>query len=464
MRKSSGYGKKWILLLTAACLVTSCRTGRELPAKPVKETAVEETAGERTADSSDLVLIPGYGAVKEDGAAILVPEELPEPLVTDGAKAWLWGAFYQDGRLGFRVLMEDRSLKGEKDGAGETKASGYDSPFLDQRAKWKEKSPDWEGFYQELENRTFSLSSASVGQFEDGEGEDARGIVTLQGICEMGGGIPEEGLSGEIRVDGFETGFPVRFVRAREKMELTEGDRALFAAEGRVENGRLTAAVYTIPREGDVEVSRLTAMAGGEPEGEMTALWRPSGDRHCPQGLEGNFSIWQGPLTDVTGTSGNGSGISLKAEQAWVHLEEETKPVVIPVPEEKTVMNERVELENAVIAFGTVERTEEGTESGEPLSLSVEVDVTSADDNFLLVSFYGIVPGTVWEGDGSYTREGLCLTPDQENGWQEAPEQMRIVYEEGEQEVTAELTGFTYLWNCGTEIPAKEMPQDTPDK
>ena len=113
MRKSSGYGKKWILLLTAACLVTSCRTGRELPAKPVKETAVEETAGERTADSSDLVLIPGYGAVKEDGAAILVPEELPEPLVTDGAKAWLWGAFYQDGRLGFRVLLEDRSLTGE---------------------------------------------------------------------------------------------------------------------------------------------------------------------------------------------------------------------------------------------------------------------------------------------------------------------------------------------------------------
>ena len=167
--------------------------------------------------------------------------------------------------------------------------------------------------------------------------------------------------------------------------------------------------------------------------------------------------MYKRQLADGAETSGKAAAdereISLKAEQVWVYLDEETEPVVIPVPEETAEMNETVELENGTIAFGTVERTENGEES----SLLVEVDVTQADDDFSLVSFYGIVPGTVWEGADSYGREGLCLVPDQENGWQEAPERMRAVYEEGEQEVTAELTGFTYLWNCGEEFPVKEI-------
>ena len=455
MGKNSRYMGSVGVILTALCLLTSCRG--EIP--PTEEPAWE-TGQEQVGDADQsLVLVRGYGAVRAEGETVLVPEKLPESLETEGARAWLCGAFVQDGRLGFRVLVEDDSLRETEGGDGETAAGGYDSLYQEQRERWQEEHPDWEGFYRVEEDRTYTPGSMTVGRFTDGEEGNVRGILTLQAVCEIGSGASGDGFSGEIRVNGFETGFSVRFVPAWESLEMTEGDRAFFAAEGGVEDGQLTAAVYTIPREGEAAVSRLTALAEGEAAGEMTALWRPSGDRGCPQGLEGNVSIWRGRLADGAETSGKAAAdereISLKAEQVWVYLDEETEPVVIPVPEETAEMNETVELENGTIAFGTVERTENGEES----SLLVEVDVTQADDDFSLVSFYGIIPGTVWEGADSYGREGLCLVPDQENGWQEAPERMRAVYEEGEQEVTAELTGFTYLWNCGEEIPVKEMPQ-----
>ena len=107
MGKNSRYMGSVGVILTALCLLTSCRG--EIP--PTEEPAWE-TGQEQVGDADQsLVLVRGYGAVRAEGETVLVPEKLPESLETEGAIALLCGAFVQDGRLGFRVLVDDDSLR-----------------------------------------------------------------------------------------------------------------------------------------------------------------------------------------------------------------------------------------------------------------------------------------------------------------------------------------------------------------
>ena len=476
MKKGRKIG---ILAAAAACLLISCGTGRE-------------TADEG-AERSASVFVEGYGLVNGSKAPVLVPEKTPEPLETDGAKAWLCGAFYQDGQLGVRVFISaDREPEedaaavladaeaeclgtaavqagtetGHLDEAAEQPETrtGGGGPFQRRRENWKKEHPVWEGFYWGEEDRTFSFHSAAVGQFEIGEKTDGRNAVTVEGLCETGSSLPGDGFSGEIRLDGFETGFPVTFVPAQEAEELVEGEWACFAADGKEENGRLSAAVYTIPREGEAVLEKLTAVNGGGQETELTKLWGPSNDGRCPERLEGSFSVWSGKIPgNEEKAQEKGDEVVLRAEETWVYLDEEPETVKIPVPEtsgETADMDQTVQLENGEIHFGRVERMgelEPGEDGEEPeISLSAEINVTPKDDKFRLVSFYGIRPGTVREEEENYTWEGLCLAPDQDGGYEEPLKRVRVICEEGEREVEAVLTGFTYLWTSCVEMPLKE--------
>ena len=70
MGKNSRYMGSVGVILTALCLLTSCRGEIPPTEKPAWETGQEQVGD---ADQS-LVLVRGYGAVRAEGETVLVPE------------------------------------------------------------------------------------------------------------------------------------------------------------------------------------------------------------------------------------------------------------------------------------------------------------------------------------------------------------------------------------------------------
>ena len=73
------------------------------------EAAKEESAGE-TEYATGFQLVEGYGICAPGSAPVYVMEEEPEPIETEGAKAWLTAVMYQEGRVSYRITVEDSSI------------------------------------------------------------------------------------------------------------------------------------------------------------------------------------------------------------------------------------------------------------------------------------------------------------------------------------------------------------------
>jgi hypothetical protein len=119
----TGFRKRILaggLSLAAALCLASC--GAENGAESTGAVGVQEKQqvrpGEEAARQEEtqpaivdgVQLAAGYGIFSAGQPQVYVMKKEPEPIETDGAKAWLLSSIYQDGLFRLLVMVEDRSV------------------------------------------------------------------------------------------------------------------------------------------------------------------------------------------------------------------------------------------------------------------------------------------------------------------------------------------------------------------
>ncbi len=469
-RRAAGFPVVLALLaVLVSGLLVGCGGGEEETKGEIEETALEiyepdgassaengeMSAGSDTAEPVSYVqLVPGYGLVEAGQPAVYVPETQPEPLKTEGATAWLLGAFYQDGALGAQVLILDDSAAG-------TEADGEESPFLARVAQQRESSEEGEGFYIEETGQFYPFQTISTGK-QYGSRENGGGILTVRGIYQGERFLTEDGLTGELRVRGFEEGFPLRLVPAGEP-QMFDGGKGEFLAEGETREQELYLRCYGIWKDGGgVSPMELTLDPSAGSLEALTALNVGADGDKGPSGLLAGSApnYWKGALPEGVETSASGEWF-VTLETARVTTGERVEGVSIPVPEDETLGEGiTVETELARITLKNVEKRQEpylyGTADGKELSrpaLDMDVELEAKEESFRLMWFYGIREGADeidWQR--TYDTSEVLLFPSGGKAG-EPLTRMTACYEEGGTEAVLDLTGFVYEWDCGLRLP-----------
>ncbi len=417
--------KKGPILLLAAVLLTVFLPGCK-----------EKTGSAGEDDQPGFPVVMGYGLADPGAPPFYVPESVPEPLEEEEAAAWLMGAFYQEGYMGFKVLIQDRS---------------QERTYSVRRKAQRASSKAWEGVYVEAEKRTFP--PASVGEFREEPEENTQpyNVHTICGVCEAKGLDPKQGFEAEIRIGGFSRGFPVKFVPAGEVR--AEENRILFADGGNC-GDFLYAQVFSMEGEGTGRIPleiRAEWENGTVRDGRMAEYGFHSSGRLAPSGLIPNtLSWWKWDEAPEEGT--DGTAVSLTIGRTRI-VQEEKVALSIPIPPEDGRVSEKtvsVKLGDGTLTFSGMKKRSDpyycGIQDGEEQCVPA-FDMEAAvlfPNGRRLTGIYGWKPAT----DGTETlyehTDVRLFSAEKQGGAKEDSLWLTGLYEEGDQELFLERIGLVW--------------------
>lgn len=201
----TGFGKRILaggLSLAAALCLASC--GAENGAESTGAVGVQEKQqvrpGEEAARQEEtqpaivdgVQLAAGYGIFSAGQPQVYVMKKEPEPIETDGAKAWLLSSIYQDGLFRLLVMVEDRSVTE----ISREEAEKLEVKDEDQEMQIKRMGENWgpDYFPIDKEQGIYGRSSFEVkaGYRSGSEDSEGNALYTITGA-----GIPGGSFSGK---------------------------------------------------------------------------------------------------------------------------------------------------------------------------------------------------------------------------------------------------------------------------
>lgn len=449
----------------------------------------------------------GFGICASGQPPVYTMESPPPPIETEGAKAWLQSVAYQNGIWIYRVKVEDHSITViPEDEVEELLKKEEENMKLQEEGKY----PQWDNSYFELDHEKGIYGRSS---FEERTGfrKTKNGlpgehfIDSIQGPGVPGGSIsarrhqrnsryeeyltkgyaatywdyyvdqmeltiPEPDGIYELHIPGFSEGFLFSFVKAHEYPSAEEIPGMVFHqgmgiyATGKWTEDGFQAAYYTYPKEGYVMQPVIAELSFCKGDQKGTGHLRETEFDHslnAQMGLQGIPDGKQGQIiTYELDPEAGGGEIWLKFDRVNMAYQKEIQWLTIPIPEEKTEVDQTFSLDECTVKVVSARRTDSpvyygninGVDETRP-AVYVETEIEMNDDGKEFSGLYALMEEEI---RAPYPVLAKPVYKDEERiENHEKPLGYNLCYSKGDTQVQLGLKGVYYNWHQEFMVPVQ---------